>query len=316
MPNPNSAHTNVYLTKFSKKLDQPSLIWDKVLPRVKVEKDDGKWPIMGEERFKLYQTKVANKAPTLEVDWTYSSDTYSCDEHGLNFAISDKDVRNTDSVITLQRDGLEDLDEKIMLSIEYEVAAMLIDETILTNYMEMDANGTYNCDGKWDNPGDANSKPLKAFKKGIRVIWSKILRPPNTLILPFDVADFLSEHPDLERMMLEYDPKGMLQEGVLPPKILGMNVLYALGAYDSAKEGQARTAFTSVWGKNAIMAYVHPRPGLKKVTLGISPDVGGKVVRQWREEKRYCDIVEQREKGIDHVIVEAGCAWLMQDVIS
>lgn len=316
MPNPSSMHTNVHLTNFSKKLDNPMFIWEKVLPRLSVKKDEGKWPILGEERFKIFQTKIADKSPSEEVDWTYSSDTYECEEHGLHFAISPKDRRNVDSVINLQQDGIEDLNERINLSIEMEVASMLTSTSNITNYLDMDGDGTGDCDGKWDDPTNAQSHPLKALTYGIRAMWAKILRPPNALIIPFDAASYLAEHPDCEALMKEANARGLLESGELPPALKGMKVYYALGAYDSSKLGQTRSSFTSVWGKSVLLAYIAPQIGLKKLTLGFSPDVGGKEVHQWYNNERRCDMVELTEKGIDHVLVEANCGFLLTNVIS
>lgn len=309
-------HIDVGLTGFAKALTNNEFIWPKLLPRYPVKKMGDKYWIYGEERFKIPFAKREDKSESGGVDWSMSSTTYDCEISALHTKISKRDRENADSPIRVEQDATAFVNEKVYIAIEYEVASMLTSTSNITTYTELDGNGSVDYDGKWDDPDNDYSHPRKAMDAGIKSIYDYTLKEANTIVIPFAVWLKLKEHPDMIEILKYTEGKQIIAGLEVPKTINNLNVLIAKAAYDSTELGQTRTSFTNFWGSSVLIAYINPRIGWGTDTLGVSFDCGGPVVRKWHDDDKNCDKIEYEEQGLDHVLIDAYCGYLLTEVIS
>jgi len=133
-------------------------------------------------------------------------------------------------------------------------------------------------------------------------------------ILTGDVAETLSLHPDIKDLRKHTDPN-LLTDSGLPPKILGLNVIEAKGVEVTTYEGLSET-FAYVFGKNALIAYVEPKPGLKKLSVGYIFRVKGyRKTKKWREDPKESDIIEVSDMFVPK-LVSADAGYLIAAAIA
>jgi hypothetical protein len=186
------------------------------------------------------------------------------------------------------RDGTELVTSKIWLGREIAMQSMV---TTAANY----ATGystTLSGTSQWSDY--VNSTPIADVRAGYRKIHSGLFFEPNVAIIPYQVMTQLEDHPDfIER--IKYSERGVLTVDIIA-SILGLGQVIVPGVgYNSANPGQPAT-LGYLWGKDVLLAYVPPRPGLRIPAYAYEFNWGyngsaPQVVERWREERRKSDIV-------------------------
>ena len=90
------------------------------------------------------------------------------------------------------------------------------------------------------------------------------------------------------------------------------NVIVAPAQYESA------SLYPYLWGKNVIVAYVDPNPGIDVVTFGGTFSTeAGETVRRYRNEERGggSDVIEAWW-DYDYEVICQDCGALIKDAIS
>lgn len=313
MINYSDRHIDVGLTNFSKRLDNQGFIWPLLLPRVKVKKDSDKYWIYGDEHFKVPYAKRRDKTESMEVEWSMSNTDYSCQPSAAHVKISKRDRNNADSPIRLEQDGTQLAREKVMLSIEKEVADMLVSTSNITTYSTLGAGGTNL--GQWNDPTSAQNKPLEIIDTAVQSIYDYTLKEANTIVIPWKVWQALKLNADIKELLKYQYAKQIIEGQAVPMVINGLRVLIARAAYDATKKKVARTTFTNLWSDTVLVAYIDPKPGWGSDTLGVSFDSAGPVVRKWHDSNINCDKIEFEEQGLDHVLTDAYCGYLLVDTL-
>lgn len=306
-------HIDVGLTGFAKSLENQGFIWDKLMPRIKTKKMSDKYWIYGEEKFKVPNAKRADKSESGGIEWSMSSTSFLCEPSALHTKISQRDRENADSPIRVEQDASRLVKEMVNLSIEKEVADQLTSTSNITNYSTMGSGTNL---GYWDDYSDAESKPLEITDVAIKSIYDNTLKKANTIVIPWAIWLKLKHHPEVVDLIKYQEGLRIIQGVETLPTFNGLNCVYALAGYDSSKRGQTRSSFTNLWGNHVLIAYVDPNPGWYCDTLGVSFDYKGAVVAKWHENKLKCDIIEYEEQGLDHVIIDANCGYLLDNVLS
>ncbi|HLW80049.1 MAG TPA: major capsid protein, partial [Terriglobia bacterium] len=206
----------------------------------------------------------------------------------------------------LEINTTENLTNAILLDLEIRVSNLILGGTV--------TNTTLSGTSQWSDY--VNSDPVSAVEVQKTTIKQAIGQTPNTLAVSYPVFATLRQHPKI------VDRFKYTQVGVLDPEALktafGVDNFWVMGAeYDTANEGQA-PSLNFVWGKNAVLAYVLPEPRRREVTLGYTfrwlfgaPDLGGTLVKRYREERKTADIIEvHRYDDIQAVAAPAGFVFL------
>ena len=303
MPLPSEVHVDEVLTNLSIdfKNSRTGLIGAMIAPVIPVKKSSGtyfKYDVNA--NFRIPKTARALRTRYPRIEWAPTKETYSTEEHGLEQPIDDKERRDADSPLDLDRDDTEILTNLVLLSWEYEVATAITTAASYASGHSETLSGT----AQWSD--FAGSDPFTDIDDGIEVQHKATGQVSNTFWCGKEVWKILRRHPDLLARLEDDRIK------VLTPELFTVlfdeidQVLIGTAIRETAKEG-ATSSRAYIWGKDAGLAFVEPAPGLKKQTLAyqfVAEDI--KVVR-YRSEEIKSDVIRvQRESGLKFVANQCG----------
>ena len=119
----------------------------------------------------------------------------------------------------------------------------------------------------WDD--DANGDPFTDIAVGQTTILTNTGFLPNTLLLGWPVYQALRKHPLVVDRIKYTNPAfaGTINEALLAQAFGIERVVVSKAVYNSASEGNTNS-FALVGGKNALLCYSAPSPGLMVPTAG------------------------------------------------
>jgi hypothetical protein len=269
-------------------------VGNKLFPSIRVRKQTDKYyRFYGREG---WLPEEDNRAPGTEANeipgLQLAQEPYYASEHALQVAVTDEERENADAPINPDRDATDLITSKLLYGREKAIVDVARGSA---NYatghvVDLAAGGT-----KWDAAG---SKPIVDIKKARPVIHAKTFLEPNTLVIPYQVMTVLEDHTDfIER--IKYSERAILTPDLIAA-VLGFSSVLVPGlGITSGNVGNPVPA-GYLWGKDVIVAYVSPSPGLKQLAFGYEfvHGYGGseQVVDRWREEKRASDVIRVRRR--------------------
>jgi hypothetical protein len=285
-----NVHIDQVLTQISVGWPNNGLVGENLFPTVTVMKQSDKYYIFGREGW-LVENDVrapgteANEIPGLQV----SLDTYYAQEHSLQIPVTDEERWNADSPLSPDRDGAELVTSKVWLGRE---KAMKDLATTAANYA---STNTVTLSGTSQFNDYVNSDPISVLRTGKAAVHSRIFTEPNTSVIPYQVMTVLEDHPDfIER--IKYSERGIVSADLIAA-VVGIGKIIIPGVGINSAHTGATPTLGYLWGKDVIMAWVPPRPGLKIPSFGYEfgwkGNPGGQLqyIDRWREEKRKSDLV-------------------------
>jgi len=285
-----SVHIDQVLTQISVAWPNNNLVGENLFPTVPVAKQSDKYYIFGREAwlpendFRAPGTE-ANEVPGLAL----STDTYYAQEHSLQIPVTDEERWNADSPLAPDRDGTEMVTGKIQLGRE---KAMKDLATTAANYASTNT-ATLSGTSRWNDY--VNSDPISDLRTGKAAVHSRIFMEPSLGVIPYQVMTILEDHPDfIER--IKYSERGIVSADLIGA-VVGIPKIIIPGVGINSAHVGATASLGYLWGKDVIMAWVPPRPGLKipafAYEFGWRGNPGGQVqyIDRWREEKRKSDLV-------------------------
>lgn len=279
---------------------------DIIFPVVQVAEISGTYPIYDKRnRFALPDTRRAPKSPYNKVSWGMSWDTYKCEDWGLEEIIDDKEKKISKNQLNLTIDTTEIVTDLVMLAREKRVIDIVTDNTVITNTTNL--TGT----NRWNDY--SNSDPITVIEAGKIAISDAIGREPNTLILGKDVWDKLKWHPALTSK-IQYVKEAVLTKQIVAALLGFDRVEIAASQYASSKKGQT-TTLARLFGKNALICYVEPAPGIKKISLGYVMEYEARTVKPpYRDKDNIGDVIRVTEYT-DEKLVAADCGYLITNAV-
>lgn len=299
-----STHVDQVLTNISVGWPNEGLVGDVLFRSVPVRKQSDKYYIFGREAWKPEDDlrapgTVANEIPGLQI----STDTYYAQEHALQIPVTDEERLNVDSPLAPDRDATGLVTSKIMLGREVAIKNLVTTAANYSSSLTVTLSGT----SQWSDY--ANSDPIGNFRTGIAAVHAKIFLEPNVAVIPYQVMTVLQDHPDfIER--IKYSERGIVTADLIA-SIIGVDRIVVPGAgINNANLGQP-VSLGYLWGKDVILAYVPPNPGLKVPAFGYeftwTGNGGAQVIDRWREEPRRSDLIRCR-RSYDLKLVAQGDA--------
>jgi hypothetical protein len=286
-----STHIDKVLSNISVGYPNNEFVGENLAPSVPVKKQSDIYYTFGREAWVLEPGSdvrapgtVANEIPGIKV----STQPYFAVEHALQIPVTDEERENVDSPLAPDRDGTELVTSKILLQRELVIRGKVANTANYATGYSAAINGT----ALWSDY--ANSNPIGDVKAGRRKIHSGLFLHPNTLILPYQPASVLEDHPDfIER--IKYSQAGIVTPELMAALFMIPKVVVPGVGYNSARMGQTET-LGYLWADDVIMAYVPDRPGLKIPAFMYEftwayPGAGVQQVTRWREEQRKSDLV-------------------------
>jgi hypothetical protein len=303
MPELENVHKDQILSNISVQYRNAALVGTELMPIVGVKKESDIYYIYDSkaDQFRIPQTLRAPKTESKTVDWKVTTGTYSCNEHALNDLIDDREKNNADAPLNLEVDTVEFITDILTLGLEMRIKDIL------------EANLSANAPSiKWDVYTDG-SNPIGDIETGKDAIHAVIFKEPNVLLLGKAVYDKLKHHPDI------LDRIKYVQKGVVTPELMASvfeieKVIVAKAGYNTAKEGKT-ASYSYLWGKNAILAYVEPKPGIKKFSLGYTFQSQPFQTRRARIEVKHSDWFEVGSIQ-DEKMVAVACGYRISPAIT
>jgi hypothetical protein len=285
-----NVHIDNVLTQISVGWPNNGLVGENLFPTVGVNKQSDKYYVFGREGW-LVENDVrapgteANEIPGLQV----SLDTYYAQEHSLQIPVTDEERWNADSPLSPDRDGTELVTAKIWLGREKAM------QTIATTAANYASGNTVTLSGTSQWNDYVNSDPISDLRTAKLTVHSRIFMEPNVGVIPYQVMTKLEDHPDfIER--IKYSERGIVSSDLIGA-VLGIDKIIIPGVGINSANSGAAASLGYLWGKDVVLAWVPPRPGLKIPAFGYEfgwkGNPGGQLqyIDRWREEKRKSDLV-------------------------
>lgn len=265
------AEMDKVLTNVSILYKNQGYVGQALFPILPVKQMGGKYKVYNKpDRFTLPNTLVGPKGNVPEVGYEVSEQSFTCRDHALMDFVPNSEIAMSADPLDPKLDATEALTELIRLDYEKAVKAAI---TALPSGQKTTVSK------KWSA---ADSDPVKDVMTARQSMWKK----PNLLVLSPDAYNALLCNPSvLDR--IKYTSAE-----------LAMNILARLFEVETllvadAKENTAGTVkdtavLSPVWSKEAVLAYVNPRPSLRTVTLGatITPFPNFWQVYSWEDGTR------------------------------
>lgn len=301
------------LTNIARQYRPVGFIADTIIPRVGVQKEAGKYVTFPSRAF--FATDVDYKKPdraqTKEVDFDFSTEPYSVEEYAVKVSISRRERENADQALRLEANKLALLQDQLALAREVRCDTLLRTQDNggqLDN--AMDATPTNN----WDTDAATIESDIKTAIEAVR---DEIGREPNTIVIPYKVANAIAIQQDI-REILKYTVNGqqILSEGaaILPRQLWGLNVVVPTARKFTNVEG-ATDAATDVWGDDVRVLYL-----ADNAEYGI-PSVAYTFQTRPVQIRRYLEFDPEVEYIIASEVVDERCVapkagYVIRDVLS
>ena len=286
--------------RFSQKADM--FIADKVFPNIRVQNRSDKFYTY--DRSYWFKSDAQLRGPGSESagsGYAVGTDDFSCDVYAVHRNLSDQVRANADSPITMDRDATEFVTQHMLQRRE---------QAWVTNFFTSGVWGTSVTGGtnftKWSDY--ANSDPIRDLRDGVLKMAKNTALKPNTLVMGAEVWDSLQDHPDyLDR--IKWTQKGVVSEDLIS-SLVGVDKTYvAWSVKNTSAEGET-AAYDFNLGKNALLLYVPPSPGLNTPAAGYTFSWSGLFgsgsngirIKRFRMEWIESDRVEA-EEAIDQKVV-------------
>jgi len=295
------------LTNYAQQFSTGGFIADQVAPFVPVDKPSSNYYVMSREQARVYDTAREAGTKSIEVDDTFTTESYACKQHRVSTVIPVEVVKNANRVLAPRMRAVKFLKNILYTGRERRVAELLIGVgSTFPGVNVSDAD-------KWDNYTSASSTPLEDIVQGINSIFQGLNLMATDIILPFDVASALSVHPDIKENYI-YHSSEMLTNIALPNMLKGLRVHVPTGVFLTSPKGKADTV-APIWGKNAIVIYTNPNPGLEGTnTINTFTDYEARI-RRWMDEPRESEVIEYGMSTDERIISNVG-AYVLRNVIS
>lgn len=312
MPLISQVKIDLMLTNISVQFKNPGYIAEDVMPIIPVKLETSKFFTYDKSRFDAPPALRAERALYGRVDWSVTTSTYSCQEYGLELLIDDRERQNAIEPLNLDIDTTEIITDMVLNDREQRVKNVVMNSANYTHSNSANLSGLATA---WDQFG--TSDPIKDIAvTGRETVRANSGVYPNTLVLGASVFSTLKQHPIIIDR-LKYNPPGGTARGslgALADLFEVDKVLVGLPLTRSSNENQTDT-LTDLWGKNALLAWINPRPAIKQPTLSYMFQSRPRQVYKYRDDFRAGDVVRCSEVTAEQMIADQ-CGYIWTNVIT
>lgn len=267
MPTMQNAHIDRALTNVSVAYmqDAKAFIADKVFPIVKVKRQSDVFYTYNKGDFMRDEAKVRGAASE-SVGGDYgveASEPYYCRKHAFHKDVTPEERANYDEPLNADTDASDFVTQKMLIRREMEWASKFFTTGVWGREI---SGGSAAADGTVVYWSSVTSDPIRDITNAAVQMASETGYKPNTLVLSPFAFNALKNHEDiLDR--IKYTQKGIVTEDLLAT-LFGVDHVYvAWGVVNTADKG-AEDNVGFIMGKNALLCYSAPNPGLKKPSAG------------------------------------------------
>ncbi len=295
------------LTNISVKFTNTEYIAEQIFPTVKVAKKTGNYFVYDKDNLRVDDDERASGTRANRINWNLTKASYGpLVEHSLEGDIPYEIRDAADSPLDIRTDTTLAVTEKVWLRKEKKLA------TDLANTAKITQNITLSGTDQWSDY--SNSDPFDDVQTAKNTIQLNGLMAPNTLIISYEVFAKLIHHPDLiER--IKYSQKAVLTEELLASVFQVERVIVGKAVENTAKENQT-AVMAYVWGKHAVLAFITPSPGIRKLSFGYHLQLtNGRVVDRWDEPAVKTEFVRVTDY-FEPKIIAVEAAYLIKNAVA
>lgn len=285
------AHIDQALTAYTHQLPvEQGMIQDFVCPILPVAKETDKFWKFNREELKTHQVHRADGAPSHELQFDYSSDTYACEEYALSAFVTRRELDNADAEIRPKMEATEKIVRNLRIARERRVAALVQSTSNWNSYTTPST--------KWDASGADPESDVLAAKQAF---FLQSGAHPNVAVINDLVRDALIQWIRSQPGGLslgDFRAMDRVFGNAVPgpePALAGLfgipNWFVGMQLYDSGGIG-ASESLARIWGSHCTLLYVEPSPGMKKSTALYTFENRGMQVKGWEEPARDGEYVE------------------------
>jgi len=285
-----NVHINGPLTNLARLYRPQGFIADQVCPQIPVVKESDLYYTFDQGPFFATDVDdlVADRAKPRKVELAHSTEQYFCQKRELAWDVSDRERKNADTQLNLERNKQNGTLGRLLLKHEIRVSALLR-KTTNGGGLTLGAGAS----AKWDAAATTFLTLATDVAIGKTAMRQKIGMSPNVIVIPAAVAEGMNKTLLYQALQYTYgDARArnlMEQEApVLPPVLFGMKVIVGGAIYNSAVEGQT-ASYSDIWGEAIRMLYVTPGPALEEPSCGYTLVNRPLQTRQWRDEEAEVD---------------------------
>jgi hypothetical protein len=270
MPTRAQTHVDRILTNISVAyMQDPSVyIADKVFPLIPVPQQSARYfQYKKEDWFRDDAQERALGTESAGGDYDIdNTPTYFAKKYAYHKDVFEEDRVNSDVPLTPDQDATEFVSDKLLLRREVIWAARFFVTGVWgTEYTGNSTASAYASKTVmfWDNPA---STPIEDVTRMLSDMGEATGKRPNTIVLGQRVYDALKNHPDfLDR--IKYTQKGVVTTDLIATLFECPSVYIASAVKNTANPKDTAT-MGYIFGKNVLLCYSEPNPGLKKASAG------------------------------------------------
>lgn len=316
MPQPTSSqvHVDAILTNISVAYmqQQQNFIASRVFPVVPVEKQSDKFfKYTKNDWFRDEAQRRGDATESAGGGYNLTTDSYRADVYAFHKDVGDQTRANADAPINVDREAAEFVTSRLLLKMETQ----WVDAFFKTGVWGTDSTPS----ALWSNY--TTSDPIADVEAGKRAILSTTGFEPNTLVLGYDVFSKLKNHPDLVDR-IKYTSSNVITADMMARMFEVDRVLVAKAVKATNNEG-ATEAYGFTHGKNALLCYSAPSPGLLQPSAGyvmswtgVSGGIGATIgTSRIRMESLKADRIEA-EVGFDMKVVAGDLGYFFSAAVA
>lgn len=263
-PTPSDVHVDAILTSVSVAFiqAQSNFVADRVFRTIPVDKQSDKYFVYTTGDWFRDEAQVrAPASPSAGGGYTLSTATYNADVYAFHKDVDDQTRANADAPLNPDRDATEFITQRMLLRKEVQWTTDFFTTSVWTTDVTGGTDFT-----KWSSY--AGSDPIEDVETGKATILASTGMLPNTLVVGYDTYRQLRNHPDIIDRV-KYTSSNTVDTDTIA-RLLGLErVLVSRAVKNTANEG-ATVSMTTIAGKNALLCYVAPSPGILTPTAGYS----------------------------------------------
>ena len=251
-------HIDAALSNMAVSYKNGNYIAEDVFPSVPVTKQSDKYYKWTKDYW--FRSYVQERSPGTdypEADIELTTDEYFAKIYNLATAIPWEDMSNQDAAVQLEQTKTEWLADQFMLHREQNLEDAIFKSLVWTTDHAL--SGTT----QWSN---AASNPVIDIYTGKETIEKLTGKTPNVLIIGAEVVKHLKEHPDLLDKY-KYTTRGILDLSQVAAALEIPKIVVGRAIENTADEGAAFSG-GYIWGKNALLMYSEPSPGIRTASAG------------------------------------------------
>lgn len=325
MPQPsiNNVHVDAVLTNISVAYmqAQQNFIASQVFPVVPVDKKSDKFFVYTKnDWFRDEAQRRADGTESAGSGYGLSTSSYSADVWAFHKDVGDQTRANSDNPLNPDREAAEFVASRLLLRQEIQ----FVTDFFGTGIWGTDVTGVAGSpsSGETKQWSDfTNSDPIEDIEGAKEEILSTTGFLPNTLVLGYQVARKLRNHPDIVDRY-KYTSAQAITEDMMA-RLFGVDRVLVAKAVKATNNEGAAGAYDFAFGKGALLCYTAPNPGLLTPSAGYTfawNGVGGGLgttigTSRIRMEHLKADRIEG-EVAFDNKVVGSDLGYFFTSIVA